>query len=73
MALGRLDDAWVVCSETCAMDLIGATYVRDVEPGEVLIIGSEGPKVAPAVPAVARLALHLRARLLLQAGQPGLR
>jgi len=25
MALGRLDDAWVVCSETCAMDLIGAT------------------------------------------------
>jgi amidophosphoribosyltransferase len=42
MALGRLDGAWVVCSETCAMDLIGATYVRDVEPGEVLVIGPEG-------------------------------
>ena len=36
LALGRLDDAYVVCSETCAMDLIGATYVRDVEPGEIL-------------------------------------
>ena len=35
MALGRLGDAVIVCSETCALDLIGATYVRDVEPGEV--------------------------------------
>ncbi len=42
MALGRLGDAWVVCSETCAMDLIGATYVRDVEPGEMLVIGPDG-------------------------------
>jgi len=42
LALGRLGDAWVVCSETCALDLIGATYVRDVEPGEVVIIGAEG-------------------------------
>ena len=42
LALGRLDDAWVVSSETCAMDLIGATYERDVEPGEVLIIGPGG-------------------------------
>jgi amidophosphoribosyltransferase len=38
LALGRLDEAYVVCSETCAMDLIGATYVRDIEPGEVLVI-----------------------------------
>ena len=37
LALGKLGDAWVVCSETCALDLIGATYVRDVEPGEVLV------------------------------------
>jgi amidophosphoribosyltransferase len=42
LALGRLDDAWVVASETCAMDLIGATYVRDVEPGELLIISPGG-------------------------------
>ena len=42
LALGQLDDAFVVCSETCAMDLIGATYIRDVEPGEVLIISAAG-------------------------------
>jgi amidophosphoribosyltransferase len=42
LALGRLDDAWVVASETCAMDLIGATYVRDVEPGEVVVISAAG-------------------------------
>jgi amidophosphoribosyltransferase len=44
LALGRLGDAFVVCSETCAMDLIGATYVRDVEPGEVLVISAQGMK-----------------------------
>src|SRR6201999_2476359 len=44
LALGRLDDAYVVCSETCAMDLIGATYVRDVEPGELLVIDANGPR-----------------------------
>jgi amidophosphoribosyltransferase len=44
LALGRLGDAYVVCSETCAMDLINATYVRDVEPGEVLVISAAGLK-----------------------------
>jgi amidophosphoribosyltransferase len=44
LALGRLGEAYVVCSETCAMDLIGATYERDVEPGEVLIISAAGLK-----------------------------
>jgi amidophosphoribosyltransferase len=42
LALGRLDEAWIVCSETCALDLIGAKYIRDVEPGELLIISSGG-------------------------------
>src|ERR687893_403483 len=42
LALGRLGEAWIVCSETCALDLIGATYVRDIEPGEVLVIGPDG-------------------------------
>jgi amidophosphoribosyltransferase len=52
LALGRLDDAWVVCSETCAMDLIGATYVRDVEPGEVLVVSEHGLKsIKPFPPA----------------------
>jgi amidophosphoribosyltransferase len=52
LALGRLGDAYVVCSETCAMDLIGATYVRDVEPGEVLVISAEGARsIHPFPPA----------------------
>jgi amidophosphoribosyltransferase len=52
LALGRLDDAWVVASETCAMDLIGATYVRDVEPGEVVVISATGIRsIKPFPPA----------------------
>src|SRR6266581_860418 len=52
LALGRLGDALVVCSETCAMDLIGATYVRDVEPGEVLVINAQGVRsIKPFPPA----------------------
>ena len=42
LVLGRLGDAVIVCSETCALDLIGAVHVRDVEPGEVLVIGASG-------------------------------
>src|SRR5690349_15446882 len=42
LALGRLGEAFIVCSETCALDLIGATYVRDVEPGELLVISEGG-------------------------------
>src|SRR5207247_3881010 len=52
LALGRLDEAYVVCSETCAMDLIGATYVRDVEPGEILVISAESARsIRPFPPA----------------------
>src|SRR6476620_2640980 len=52
LALGKLGEAWVVCSETCALDLIGATYVRDVEPGEVVIISKAGLKsIKPFAPA----------------------
>jgi amidophosphoribosyltransferase len=42
LSLGKLDDAWVVSSETCAFDLIGATYVREIEPGEMLRITRSG-------------------------------
>lgn len=47
LALGRLQRkdgsvAYCVASETCAFDIIGATYVRDVEPGEILVIDREG-------------------------------
>jgi amidophosphoribosyltransferase len=42
LCLGELDGATVFASETCAFDLIGATYVRDVEPGEIVIVDSRG-------------------------------
>ena len=42
LVLGKLNDAWCVASETCAFDLIDAEYVREVEPGEMLIINEKG-------------------------------
>jgi amidophosphoribosyltransferase len=45
LSLGKLGDAWVVASETCAFDLIGAEYIRSIEPGEFLVINDEGMKV----------------------------
>src|SRR5262245_3115720 len=42
LVLGKLADAWIVTSETCALDIIGAEFVRDVEPGEIVIIGTHG-------------------------------
>lgn len=42
LALGKFGDAYVVASETCAFDVVGATYVRDIHPGELLIISDEG-------------------------------
>jgi len=44
LALGSLKNGWVVASETCAFDLIEAEYVRDIEPGEILLIDKLGPK-----------------------------
>jgi amidophosphoribosyltransferase len=44
LVLGQLGEAWVICSETCALDLIGATYVRDVEPGELVVLSPSGLK-----------------------------
>ncbi|WP_277678901.1 amidophosphoribosyltransferase [Gracilibacillus dipsosauri] len=42
LSIGRLGDAYVVASETCAFDLIGATYEREVKPGELIVIDAEG-------------------------------
>ena len=53
LVLGKLpEEGWVVASETCALDIVGATYVRDIRPGEILRISAEGlvseQGVAPA-------------------------
>ncbi len=42
LVLGRLERGWVVASETAALDIVGASFVREVEPGELLAIDSEG-------------------------------
>src|SRR5579884_86729 len=42
LVLGRLDRGWVIASETCALDTIGATTLRDIEPGEMVVIDAEG-------------------------------
>jgi len=44
LCLGRLNTGYVVASETCALDLVEAEYVREVEPGEILIISENGLK-----------------------------
>jgi amidophosphoribosyltransferase len=55
LCLGKLNGSYVLASETCALDLVEATYVRDLEPGEILIIDDNGckslhpfPKVRPS-------------------------
>ncbi|MFH0793945.1 MAG: amidophosphoribosyltransferase, partial [bacterium] len=54
LCLGRLGEAWCVASETCAFDMINAKYVRDVEPGEILILSKEGAKSLKPFPAMER-------------------
>src|SRR5579863_9432604 len=50
LSLGKVDDAWVLASETCAFDLIHAEFVRDVEPGEIVIIDRNGLRSLQAFP-----------------------
>jgi amidophosphoribosyltransferase len=42
LSLGQFNGGWVVASETCAFDLVGAKYIRDVQPGEIIIIDEAG-------------------------------
>ena len=53
LVLGRYEDAIVVCSESCALDIIGAEYIRDVRPGEVLrIVDGRIEELRPLEPAL---------------------
>ncbi len=49
LAVGQLDDAWVLASETCAFDMIGARPVRELAPGELVVIDEDGPRFRQAV------------------------
>jgi amidophosphoribosyltransferase len=44
LCLGKLDNGWVLASESCALDHIGTSFLREVEPGEIVIIDSKGIK-----------------------------
>jgi amidophosphoribosyltransferase len=50
LCIGRIGDAWVLASETCALDLIHAKFVRDVEPGEIVAINKDGLTSIQAFP-----------------------
>jgi amidophosphoribosyltransferase len=50
LCIGKIDDAWVLASETCALDLIHAKFVRDVEPGEIVVINQAGLSSIQAFP-----------------------
>src|SRR5699024_1846293 len=46
LSIGKIDDAYVVASETCAFDLVGAKYLREVKPGELLVFDKNGMKTS---------------------------
>lgn len=50
LMLGKLGDAWVLASETCAIDSVGATFVREVENGEMVVISEDGIESFRAFP-----------------------
>ena len=70
---GKNRGAYVVASETCALDLIEAEYVREVEPGEIISVGPDGLESLKPFPPVAPCQVHLRIYLLCPARQQALR
>ncbi len=44
LVLGQIGDAYILASETCGLDIVGATHIRDVEPGEIVVINGDGVK-----------------------------
>ena len=46
LCMGQLDGGWIVASESCALDHLGASYLRDLDPGEVIIIDRDGLRSA---------------------------
>ena len=63
LVLGELDGCPIVTSETCALDIIGARYVRDVENGEIVVFSEEGAQSLKPFPPMRAAALHLRIHL----------
>ncbi|MSR88388.1 MAG: amidophosphoribosyltransferase [Candidatus Margulisbacteria bacterium] len=57
LVLGKLKDSYVIASETCAFDLIGAEYIREIEPGEIVMIDKENGLTSHRIPKTTRKAL----------------
>ncbi|MBT4888486.1 MAG: amidophosphoribosyltransferase [Rhodospirillales bacterium] len=58
LVLGKLGESWVLTSETCALDIIDAEFVRDVEPGEIIIIDENGVQsIKPFAPTLPRFCI----------------
>ena len=49
LCLGRLGESWVLASETCALHPVGAQFIREVEPGEIVLIDEDGPHAFPGL------------------------
>ena len=69
LVLGELNGAYILCSETCALDIIGARFVREIENGEVVVISEEGIESHRPFPRLPAAPLHLRIYLFLPARQ----
>lgn len=50
LVLGQIGDTHILASETCALDIIGATHIRDIEPGELVVINDEGVRTVRPFP-----------------------
>ncbi len=60
LIIGKMGDATILASETCALDIIGARFVREVENGEVVVISEDGNRKPQGFPPLPAEALHLR-------------
>ena len=60
LVIGKLDGCPILASETCALDIIGAQYVRDVENGEIVVFDEEGTHSHKPFPPMAPRPMHLR-------------
>src|SRR3712207_672604 len=73
LVLGELEGRYILASETCALDIIGARYVRDIENGEVVVISDEGVEsfhFAPRLPGRQRVRVDGRRADVLRAARP---
>ena len=70
LSLGRLGDRFVVASESCAFDIIGAELLREVRPGEMVSLTERGLETRQVVKASRPADMRLRAHLLLASRQP---